>query len=136
MLPSKNLDDRHFEEILEQAKNVIPKLQPEWGDHRHHDPGITLLEMFAWLMEMQQYYLNRITEKNERKFLQLMGVHPQHQSYATTDVTFSMCQKKRFFRRRRDCSRGIFLSRRNIRLFWYLPAWSEFWFIQKAGRRM
>ncbi|NTU22625.1 putative baseplate assembly protein [Brevibacillus sp. HB1.2] len=88
MLPSKNLDDRHFEEILEQAKNAIPKLQPEWGDHRHHDPGITLLEMFAWLMEMQQYYLNRITEKNERKFLQLMGVHPQHQSCATTDVTF------------------------------------------------
>ncbi|MFG0211807.1 putative baseplate assembly protein [Brevibacillus porteri] len=88
MLPSKNLDDRHFEEILEQAKNTIPKLQPEWGDKRHHDPGITLLEMFAWLMEMQQYYLNRITEKNERKFLQLMGVHPQHQSCATTDVTF------------------------------------------------
>ncbi|MED1916756.1 putative baseplate assembly protein [Bacillus thuringiensis] len=88
MLPSKNLDDRQFEEIVEQAKNAIPKLQPEWGDHRHHDPGITLLEMFAWLTEMQQYYLNRITEKNESKFLQLMGVHPKNQSCATTDVTF------------------------------------------------
>ncbi|MFS0555389.1 putative baseplate assembly protein [Brevibacillus sp. 179-C9.3 HS] len=88
MLPSKNLDDRYFEEIVEQAKNGITKLQPEWGDHRHHDPGITLLEMFAWLMEMQQYYLNRITEKNERKFLQLMGVRPENQKCATTDVTF------------------------------------------------
>lgn len=88
MLPSKNLDDRHFDEIVEKAQHAIARLQPEWGDHRHHDPGITLVEMLAWLMEMQQYYLSRITEKNERKFLQLMGVHPQNQRAARTDVTF------------------------------------------------
>ncbi|MEJ8546912.1 putative baseplate assembly protein [Brevibacillus borstelensis] len=88
MLPSIHLDDRRFEEIVEKSKASISRLAPEWSDLGHHDPGIAMIEMLSWLMEMQQYYLNQVTEKNERKFLKLMGIVPQQQACAKTDVTF------------------------------------------------
>lgn len=89
MLPNIQLDDRQFAEMLEQAKSSISRMQPEWTDFHEHDPGITLLEMLAWLTEMQQYYLNRVTQKNERKFLKLMGMSALDQSSAMADVTLS-----------------------------------------------
>lgn len=63
MLPIPNLDDRMFEQMVMEARKSIPKLFPEWTDENEHDPGITLLELMSWMTEMQQYYLDRVTEK-------------------------------------------------------------------------
>ncbi|WP_135550808.1 putative baseplate assembly protein [Paenibacillus cymbidii] len=89
MLPLPNLDDRTFEQLVKDARRAIPKLLPEWTDENAHDPGITMVEMLAWLTEMQQYYLNRITAHHERKFLKLLGVRQHAAESATADVTFS-----------------------------------------------
>lgn len=89
MLPIPNLDDRLYEEIVADARRSIPRLIPQWTDENAHDPGITMLELFSWLTEMQQYYLNRVTAKNERKFLQLLGVTQRLAASARADVTFS-----------------------------------------------
>ncbi|MCX7570278.1 putative baseplate assembly protein [Tumebacillus sp. DT12] len=88
MLPVPNLDDRLFEEIVGDARKMIPKLFPQWTDENAHDPGITMMELFSWLAEMQQYYLNRVTRKNELKFLKLLGVQLRPAACARTDVTF------------------------------------------------
>lgn len=88
MLPLPDLDDRIFKQIVEESRKMIPKLLPQWTDENYHDPGITLIELFAWLTEMQQYYLNRITLKNELKFLKLLGIRLKEASLARTDVTF------------------------------------------------
>ncbi|UJF34081.1 putative baseplate assembly protein [Paenibacillus hexagrammi] len=89
MLPIPNLDDRMFEEMLQEARKSIPKLYPQWTDENAHDPGMTLLELMSWMTEMQQYYLNRVTEKNERKFLKLLGVRQREAASAVCEVVFS-----------------------------------------------
>jgi predicted phage baseplate assembly protein len=73
-LPVPNLDDRKFQDILDEARRLIPRYCPEWTDHNLSDPGITLLELFAWMTDMLLYRLNRVPEKNYLKFLDLIGV--------------------------------------------------------------
>ncbi|MBL0388113.1 putative baseplate assembly protein [Tumebacillus sp. ITR2] len=92
MLQLPNLDDRLYEEIVAEARKSIPRLLPQWTDENAHDPGITMVELFSWLSEMQQYYLNRVTAKNEQKFLQLLGLALQGASTALVDVTFGGVQ--------------------------------------------
>ena len=90
MLPIPELDDKKFAELVEEAKALIPVYAPEWTDYNIHDPGITFIELFAWLIEMQIYRLDQITEKNKRKFLKLLGTKPRHATAAKVDVTFSL----------------------------------------------
>ncbi len=89
MLPNLNLDDRTYAQIMERARQSIHRHSPEWTDENAHDPGMTLLEMFSWLTEAQQYYINRVTARNELKFLQLLGVEPHQVAAAETEVQFT-----------------------------------------------
>jgi len=88
MLPRLPLDDRTYESILQDARRNIPKRLPEWTDENAHDPGMTLLELFAWLSEMQQFYLSRVPDANRRKFLDLLGTSPKEAASARTEASF------------------------------------------------
>jgi hypothetical protein len=94
VLPLPNLDDRMFEQMLQEARKAIPRLFPQWTDENAHDPGMTLLELMSWMTEMQQYYLNRVTEQSERKFLKLLGVKQKEASSAICDVIFSNVEQQ------------------------------------------
>jgi hypothetical protein len=72
--------------MVQEARRGIPQRLPEWTDENAHDPGITMLELFAWLSEMQQFYLSRIPERNLRKFLELLRITPREASSAATEV--------------------------------------------------
>lgn len=72
-LPLPNLDDRTFADLMEQARSLIPAYDPKWTDHNPSDPGITLLECFAWLTEMLIYRTNRIPEQHLIAFLRLLN---------------------------------------------------------------
>ncbi len=72
-LPAPNLDDRTFEQIVEDAKELIPKYCKEWTDFNESDPGITLIQLLAWMTEMTIYRLNLVPNKNYIKFLELLG---------------------------------------------------------------
>ncbi|WP_219837877.1 putative baseplate assembly protein [Paenibacillus sp. R14(2021)] len=95
MLPTPNLDDRRFQQIVEEARKAIPKFLPEWTDENAHDPGITMIELFAWLSEMQQFYINRVPERNQLKFLKLLGAKPQLAHSAHTEVSFTGADRSR-----------------------------------------
>ena len=75
-IPLPNLDDRRWADLVEEGRALIPVLAPEWTDHNIHDPGITLIELFAWLAETGVYRINRIPDRYKRKFLALLGTHP------------------------------------------------------------
>jgi hypothetical protein len=69
------LDDRNFEQLLQEAKRRIPVYTPEWTNFDvESDPGITLVELFAFLTESLLYRANRVPERNRLKFLQLLGI--------------------------------------------------------------
>lgn len=88
MLPRLPLDDRTYENIVQEARRGIPNRMPDWTDENAHDPGITMLELFAWLTEMQQYYLSRVPDRNRRKFLDLLGVSPRDTRSARVEASF------------------------------------------------
>lgn len=68
-----NLDDRRFEDLVAEALNLIPIYAPEWSNHNPSDPGIMLLELLAYLTEIQVYRLNLITEDTVRSYLKLLN---------------------------------------------------------------
>ncbi len=76
MLQIPRLDDEGFAEIMEQARGMIAQYSATWTDFNHHDPGITLLELFAFLKEAQQFHLDQIGPQNRQKFLKLLGKSP------------------------------------------------------------
>lgn len=89
-LPVPNLDDRRFQDIVDECRRRIPTYTPEWTDHNLSDPGITLVELFAWMSEQILYRLNKVPDKNYIKFLELIGVRLLPGSAAKVDVTFGL----------------------------------------------
>lgn len=87
-LPTPNLDDRRFQDIVDDARRAIPRYCPEWTDHNIHDPGITLIELFSHMVETMLFRLNRVPEKSYITFMDLMGVRLQEAAAARTDLTF------------------------------------------------
>src|SRR5438309_1248434 len=83
------LDDRKYQDLLDEALARIPVHNPEWKNFNKSDPGITLIELFAFLTENLLYRSNQIPERNRRKFLSLLGLQLQSASSARGLVTFS-----------------------------------------------
>ena len=74
-LPPPKLDERDFEALLADAKRRIPITTPEWTNFEiEGDPGLTLVELFAFITDNLLYSANRIPERNRRKFLQLLDI--------------------------------------------------------------
>lgn len=89
-LPIPGLDNRTFEELVQEAVRSIPVYSPEWTDHNLHDPGITFLELFAWLTEMQLYSLDQINDCHLLKYLSLLDARPIPASPSIVDLQFEV----------------------------------------------
>jgi len=88
-LPAPNLDDLRFQrDLVDGARRRIIHYCPEWTEYNLSDPGITLIELFAWMTEMIVYRLNQVPEKNYIEFLNLLGMQRQPASSARADLTF------------------------------------------------
>ena len=87
-LPVPNLDDRRFQDLVDEAKRLVQQRCPEWTDHNVSDPGVTLIELFAWMTDQVVYRLNRVPDRNYVKFLELIGVSLFPPTAARTTVTF------------------------------------------------
>ena len=89
-LTAPPLDDRQFADIVRQAKTLIPRYAPEWTNFNESDPGITLVELFAWMTEILVYRLNQVPELNYIKFLQLIGIELEPAQPAKAELTFAV----------------------------------------------
>lgn len=87
-LPAPNLDDRRFQNLVDDAKRLVQQRCPEWTDHNVSDPGVTLIETFAYMTDQLLYRLNRVPDRHYVKFLELIGVTLFPPTAAATDVTF------------------------------------------------
>ena len=85
-IPLPNLDDRRWSDLVEQGRALIPLYAPEWTDHNASDPGITLMELLAWIAEADVFQLNRLTDRQRRRLLQLMDIRPRPPQPATVVV--------------------------------------------------
>jgi hypothetical protein len=69
-----NLFQRRFEDLVELGRARLPALAPEWTDYNLHDPGITLLELLAWVAEAQLYSLSRLRRDQRAAYAALLGI--------------------------------------------------------------
>ncbi len=72
-IPQLNLDDRTFDQLAAEGRALIPRYFPAWTDYNESDPGITLLELFAFFIEAAIYEINRVPERSLERFTSLVG---------------------------------------------------------------
>ena len=89
-LPDIQLDDRTYETLVADAMRRNPGYTPEWTDFNDSDPGITLVQLFAWLEEMILYRLNKVPDKNFVEFLKLIGIELNPPEPATGELPFHL----------------------------------------------
>lgn len=73
MLPEIKLDTENFQDLLEEYRAMIAGIYPEWTNYNYHDPGMTFLELFAWLTENQQFYMEQLGEAHYEQFFRLLA---------------------------------------------------------------
>ncbi len=87
-LPAPNLDDRGFQDLVDEAKRLVQLRNPNWTDHNVADPGVTLIETFAYMTDQLIYRLNRVPDLHYIKFLELLGEKMIPPGAATTRLEF------------------------------------------------
>ena len=66
--------DRRFDDLIEAGRSRLPSLAPRWTDYNAHDPGITLIELLAWVGEAQLYSLSRMRRDERTGYSALLGL--------------------------------------------------------------
>lgn len=87
-LPKSNLDDRTFKDLVDECILRIPRYCPEWTNFNPGDPGITLIELFAWLTDQMMLRFNQVPRHNYVTFLEILGIRLQAAVPAQTELTF------------------------------------------------
>lgn len=86
------IDDRSYDSLMAEVRTRIarytPEWKPVWTDVNDNDPGITMVQVFAWLAELLTYRMSKVPELNYIKFLQLLGVELNPAEAAQSEVTF------------------------------------------------
>jgi predicted phage baseplate assembly protein len=87
-----SLDDRRFDDLVEEMIRRVPAHTPEWTNPRLGDPGRTLIELFAWLGDALLYRANLIPERQRLVFLKLLGLPLKPAQPARTIVSLGWAQ--------------------------------------------
>lgn len=88
-LPLPNLDTRRWADLVDEGRALIPRYAPTWTDHNAHDPGITIMELLAFLTEQDIYRANQVPDRHRAKFLALVGFAPDPPRPAQTVLTIT-----------------------------------------------
>jgi hypothetical protein len=91
-VPLPNLDDRRWTDLVDEGRSLIPVYAPGWTDHNVSDPGITLMELLAWIADSDIYRANRVPDAHLLAFLALVGLRPAPPIAARTAVQFVLAK--------------------------------------------
>jgi hypothetical protein len=89
-LAPPRLDDRSYADLKTELVRRIPVHSPEWTDHNATDPGIALIDLFAFLGDNLLYRLNRAPEAAKLAFLQLLNIPPLSAQVALAQVRLDL----------------------------------------------
>ena len=96
-IPVPSLDDRRFQDLVDDAKRRITDRCPEWTDHNVSDPGVTLIELFAQMTDETIYRLNRVPDKLLVLLMNMIGMRLQPAHAARTGLTFWLAAPGRYW---------------------------------------
>lgn len=87
------IDDRTYDDLLEEIRARVPRYTPEWTDLNDNEPGMVLAQLFAWLADMLLYRLGKVPQLNRVKFLELLGFQLRSAEPAIAQITFPVKDK-------------------------------------------
>src|SRR5262245_40608797 len=67
------LDDRRYDDLVEEARGLMVALGPALTNHNPSDPVVTITELFAYLTDALLFRLNCVTDANRKVFLRLLN---------------------------------------------------------------
>ncbi|MFI7124739.1 hypothetical protein ACIBQ1_03545 [Nonomuraea sp. NPDC050153] len=74
-IPPLTLDDLTWARMTEAIRARIPSASlGQWTLHAPVDPGVALLELYAWLLEQRLYLLDQVPDTLVRGVLRLLGI--------------------------------------------------------------
>lgn len=82
------LDDRQFQDLVNEAKSRITHYCPEWTDHNVSDPGVTMIELFAYMVDILLYRVNQLPQVHAVKLLEMFGIKLAGPQPARVRATF------------------------------------------------
>jgi predicted phage baseplate assembly protein len=82
------IDNRQYDDIVAEARTRIERYTPEWTDVNDNEPGMTLVQLFAWMTDLLIYRLGQVPQLNYLKFLELIGIELNPAAPATAEITF------------------------------------------------
>src|SRR5215510_507462 len=85
-IQAPQLDDLRYDAVVQQLLRRIPVYSPEWTEWNDSDPGVTLIQLFAYLAEQVGFRLNQVPEKNYVELLKLLGVRLRPALSATARI--------------------------------------------------
>jgi predicted phage baseplate assembly protein len=88
-LTDLKLDNRDFDQLVDEARRRIAQYAPEWTDLNDSDPGMALVQLFAYMTDQIIHRVNQVPERNYIKFLRLLGLEQAPARPAEADVTFT-----------------------------------------------
>lgn len=84
------LDDLSWDDLMGAARARIPAASAGlWTLHAAVDPGITLLELYAALLEQRLFWMDQPCASRRRALLALLGERPQPALAAATVIAFT-----------------------------------------------
>jgi hypothetical protein len=83
------IDTRSYRQLVDETLARVPVHTPEWTNFTSADPGVTLVQLFAFLTESLLYRANQVPDRNRAKFLQLLGVPLRTATESRGLVTFA-----------------------------------------------
>ena len=96
-LQAPNLDDRRYQQLLDDFMRV-PIHTPEWTNFNQSDPGVTIVQLFAFLTETLIYRANQILTAIDR-FCNFSGSRcsplPRHRASLRLPTLVAHCRLSR-----------------------------------------
>ncbi len=96
MLTELKADRESWEELVKRGREIIREWYPGWNDDNASDPGITILELFAFLKEVQNFHMEQTGPAHLRKYLKLLGERTLTRQPAKAYVTVDVNKQTRF----------------------------------------
>lgn len=84
------LDDKTYDDLFQEASKRLPAYDDNWTDYNPADPGVTILELFAFLADTHMYQLDQVTDEHRQKYLQLMGETQRPPEPASMQLSLSL----------------------------------------------
>jgi len=89
-LQTLQLDTLNWQQMVTAIRGrIIPNSNSKWTLQAPVDPGVTLLELFAWLLDQRMYWINQIPDALVQSILALLGEAPKPAQAAVTVLELS-----------------------------------------------